>query len=170
VSDVRIRVLSPADAVAVRDLRLEGLRLHPESFGSAWEEEAPQPLHVWEAKLAEHGAHWLGAEVDGALVGLTVVSLNARMKLAHNAHVGAVYVRDQFHRRGIARALMQSAMEYLRTSSATHATLTVSANNEAARKLYESFGFVVCGQLQAELNVDGRFHDELMMRTGFFAR
>jgi ribosomal protein S18 acetylase RimI-like enzyme len=169
VSAFRIRVLGPADAIAVRDLRLEGLRAHPESFGSSWEEEAPQPLRFWEERLAGP-ARWLGAEVEGDLVGLTVAALNSRMKLAHNADIGAVYVRDNFHRRGIARALMQSAMEYLKTTKAEYATLTVSASNDAARKLYASFGFVVCGQLERELNVDGRFHDELLMRARFFVR
>jgi ribosomal protein S18 acetylase RimI-like enzyme len=169
MSAFRIRVLGPADAIAVRDIRLESLRLYPENFGNAWEEEATQPIGFWEKRLAGN-AHWLGAQIDAELAGLTVVSLNSRMKLAHNGEVGAVFVRDKFHRRGIARALMQSAMEHLRASGARYATLNVTAGNEAARKLYESLGFVVCGQLQAELNVDGKFHDELMMRTGFFVR
>ena len=164
-----IRVLGPADVVAVRDIRLESLRLYPENFGNAWEEEAAQPIGFWEKRLAGN-AHWLGAQIDADLVGLTVVSLNSRMKLAHNGEVGAVYVRDRFHRRGIARALMQSAMDYLRANGARYATLNVTASNDAARKLYTSLGFTVCGQLEAELNVDGKFHDELVMRTGFFAR
>ena len=167
MSGFRVRVLTPADAVAVRDIRLESLRLYPENFGNAWEEEATQPIGFWEGRLAG-SAHWLGAEADGELAGLTVVSLNSRMKLAHNGEVGAVYVRDKFHRRGIARALMQSAMEYLEANGASYATLNVTASNDAARKLYESLGFTVCGQLEGELKVDGRFHSELMMRARFF--
>ena len=161
---VRVRVLSVDDAQAVRGLRLEGLRLHPQSFGSAWEEEAVHPLTWWRDRLAGP-ARWLGAEIDGELVGLTVVSLNPRMKHAHSADIGAVYVRERFHRRGVAHALMQSAMEYLKTNRALYATLTVGAENDAARRLYERFSFVACGQLERELNVDGRFHDELLMRT-----
>ncbi len=164
MTGIRIRVLGPDDAVAVRDVRLEGLRLFPQNFGTAWEEEAIQPLQFWRERLA--AAHSLGAEIDGDLAGITVVSLKSRMKRAHVAEIGSVYVRERFHRRGVANALMQSAMEYLK-NRALYATLTVGADNDAARRLYESFGFAVCGQLERELNVDGRFHDELLMRARF---
>lgn len=162
---VRVRQLEPKDAVAVRDLRLEGLRLSPANFGSSWEEEAAQPLAWWESRL-DGSAHWLGAEVGDVLAGLMVVSLNPKMKLAHNADIGAVYVAERFRRRGVALALLQSAMEHLK-NRAQSATLTVSAQNHEARRLYERSGFVVCGQLERELMVDGVFHDELVMRARF---
>jgi len=164
---VRIRVLGPADAVVARDIRLESLRLFPRAFGSAWEEEAGQPLRFWIDRLTGP-ARWLAADCEGELAGMAVVSLNSRMKLAHNGEIGAVYVRERFHRRGIGNALMQSVMEYLRGAGSMYATLTVSADNVAARKLYERFGFAVCGQLERELNVDGSFIDELFMRTRIF--
>jgi len=164
--DIKVRVLGPDDAVAARDLRLESLRLFPRAFGNAWEEEAGQPLSFWADRL-KGPAHWLCAEIDRALAGMAVVSLNSKMKLSHNADIGAVYVREQFHRRGVADALMQSVMEYLETR-VMYATLNVSADNVAAQKLYARFGFAVCGQLESELNVDGSFIDELMMRKRFF--
>jgi ribosomal protein S18 acetylase RimI-like enzyme len=89
------------------------------------------------------------------------------MKHAHIGEIGAVYVRERFRRKGVAAALLQSGMEWLRVNGAMYATLTVSAGNDAARKLYERFGFTACGQLQRELNVDGSFIDELLMRTRF---
>lgn len=167
MSEVAVRLLTPPDAIAVRRLRLEGLRLSPQAFGSAWEEEAVHPLAWWQARLAGP-ARWLGAEAGKDLAGLTVVSLNLRMKHAHCADIGAVYVGENFRRRGVAFALMQSAMGYLATTKARNATLTVSADNTAAQKLYARFGFSVCGQLQRELNVDGSFIDELIMRTQIF--
>jgi len=167
VSRTSVRLLTPSDAIEVRRLRLEGLRLTPEAFGSAWEEEAPHPLAWWKSRL-EGPAKWFGAEIGNELAGLTVVSLNLRMKHAHCADIGAVYVGENFRRRGVAFALMQSAMGYLATAKVRNATLTVSADNTAAQKLYAQFGFSVCGQLQRELNVDGSFIDELIMRTQFF--
>ncbi len=164
-----VRVLGPGDAVAVRDVRLEGLRLSPESFGSSWEEEANRPLTWWQNRLAG-SARALGAQVDGVLAGILVVSLNSRVKLAHNAEIGAVYVRPAFRRRGVANLLMQSAMETLTSGEfagrAKYATLNVTAGNDSAQRLYERFRFEVCGQLERELCVDGIFYDELLMRTG----
>ncbi|MBP6012246.1 MAG: GNAT family N-acetyltransferase [Alphaproteobacteria bacterium] len=163
-STISVRVLGPADAVAARDLRLEGLRTTPENFGSSWEEEAVHPLAWWEDRLRGPG-RWLGAESGKELVGLTVVSLNPRMKLAHNADIGAVFVRGTFRQRGVGAALMQSAMEFLREKRIAYATLTVSAENVAAQRLYARFGFTVCGQLERGLCVHNRFYDELLMRT-----
>ena len=37
-----IRELVPEDAAAFRELRLLGLQLHPEAFGSSYEEESQQ--------------------------------------------------------------------------------------------------------------------------------
>ena len=167
MSGTVVRLLTPSDAIEVRRLRLEGLRLSPQAFGSAWEEEAPHPLAWWQARLAGP-ARWFGAEIDGQLAGLTVVSLNLRMKHSHCADIGAVYVGENFRRRGVALALMQSAMGYLATTKIRNATLTVSADNTAAQKLYARFGFSVCGQLQRELNVDDSFIDELIMRAQIF--
>lgn len=163
-----IRKLGLADVVAVRDLRLEGLRDFPENFGSSWEEEATQPLSFFESRLAGP-SRTIGAFIDGHLVGMVVVSPNYRVKLAHNMEVAGFLVRRPFHRRGVGRTLMQSAMELMRSdefpSRGIFATLTVSAGNEAARRLYENFGFEVCGQLRQALLVDGQFHDELLMRA-----
>jgi GNAT superfamily N-acetyltransferase len=161
--EIVVRKLSRRDAAKVRDLRLEGLRLFPANFGSSWEEEACQPLAWWESRLGG-GAHWLGAEHQATLIGLTVVSLNQKMNLAHNADLGAMYVCERFHRQGVGSMLMQSAMEYLK-NRALHATLTVNAENHDARRLYERWGFVVCGQLERGLSANGLFYDELLMRA-----
>ncbi|MEQ1756146.1 MAG: GNAT family N-acetyltransferase [Micropepsaceae bacterium] len=165
---IRIRRLQPADAVAVRDLRLEGLRTFPSNFGSAWEEEATQPLSFFENRL-KGPARTLGAEIGSTLAGMASVSPNSRVKLAHNVEITGFIVRPAFHRQGVGRALMQSAMELIRSgefpAQAYFATLAVTSKNEGARRLYESFGFKVCGQLEHELRIDGDFYDELLMRA-----
>lgn len=38
-----VRRLGQADAEAFREIRLEGLRIHPEAFGASWREEQAQP-------------------------------------------------------------------------------------------------------------------------------
>ena len=168
MKNLDVRRLGPVDAIAVRDLRLEGLRLHPQNFGSAWEEEATQPLSFFEDRLSG-SAISLGAEANGELVGMTSLSPKSRVKLAHDVEINGFVVKAVFHRQGVGRALMQSAMELMRSNEfpakAYFATLTVTSNNEAARRLYESFGFTVCGQLQHALCVDSVFYDELLMRA-----
>ena len=164
-----VRRLDVSDAVAVRTLRLAALRLFPHNFGSAWEEEAQQPFAFWENRLGGP-ARTLGAESARELVGIATVHANSRVKLAHVAEVTGFYVRPEFHRRGVGRLLMQSVMELLSSGEfptpVKIATLTVVENNEAARRLYESFGFTVCGKLEQQLCVDSAYYDELLMRAG----
>ena len=152
----------------MRDLRLEALRLFSPAFSSSWEEEATQPLAYWEKRLCVP-ARTLGAESNGCLIATATVLENSRVKLAHNAEIGGFYVKASLHRKGVGKRLMQSVMELLRSdefpSQVKFATLTVNASNEAARRLYESFGFVVCGKLESNLSVDGVFYDELFMRA-----
>jgi hypothetical protein len=44
VTSPKIVRLTAADAATFRELRLEGLREHPEAFGASWEEEAAQSV------------------------------------------------------------------------------------------------------------------------------
>lgn len=164
-----VRPLGIAHAVAVRDLRLEALRLFPENFATSWEEEADRPILFWEHRL-QGPARTFGADVSGNLLGMVAVSLKSRVKAAHVAEISSMYVRAGFHRSGVGAALMQFAMEFLRVGEfsprAKIATLNVMAKNEGAIRLYKRHGFTVCGQLDRELFVDGKFYDELLMRTG----
>jgi len=56
---VEVRRLSASDAVSYRDLRLDGLRAHPEAFGASWEEEAAQPL-AWFANRMDRNVIFSG--------------------------------------------------------------------------------------------------------------
>src|SRR5260221_24886 len=46
---LQIRRLEPSDAALYREIRLEGLRISPEAFGSTFEKEDAQPLSWFEA-------------------------------------------------------------------------------------------------------------------------
>ena len=60
-------------------------------------------------------------------------------------HVNNLAVRSDFKRRGIASRLVDAALEKACAEGATRCTLEVRVSNEAARRLYEKFGFVVRG-------------------------
>lgn len=54
VENMEIRLLTVADAVVYRKLRLEGLQSNPEAFGSSFEEEKDMPPELFEKDL-RHG-------------------------------------------------------------------------------------------------------------------
>jgi ribosomal-protein-alanine N-acetyltransferase len=60
-------------------------------------------------------------------------------------HVNNLAVRSDFKRRGIASKLVETALQKACAEGATRCTLEVRVSNEAARRLYEKFGFVVRG-------------------------
>lgn len=63
-------------------------------------------------------------------------------KVIDEAHITNVAVHPDCRRAGIGRSLIKHALEQAQADGIRCATLEVRRNNEAAIKLYESFGFV----------------------------
>ncbi len=77
-------------------------------------------------------------EEDGKPVGLITVS---RRGTTDGWMIGNMAVLPEFRRRGIARNLVQAALEFIRERGGNMAALDVIAENLPAYKLYESLGF-----------------------------
>jgi [ribosomal protein S18]-alanine N-acetyltransferase len=60
-------------------------------------------------------------------------------------HVNNLAVRPDVRRRGVATRLVEAALQKACSEGATRCTLEVRVSNEAARRLYEKFGFTVRG-------------------------
>ncbi|MBS0472066.1 MAG: GNAT family N-acetyltransferase [Proteobacteria bacterium] len=155
-----VRRLEPADVDAFRTVRLEGLRNHPENFGSDADDEASYPLERW-TKWIERGGGF-GAFVDVELVGIISFSAETQKKHRHQGSIGSFYVRPAWRGRGVADALMTAAIEEA-ARQVEHVSLTVTASNEGAIRLYKRHGFEVVGRIPASIRVDGADHDELSM-------
>ncbi|MER7053084.1 MULTISPECIES: GNAT family N-acetyltransferase [unclassified Streptomyces] len=109
-------------------------------------------------------ADHLVAELDGAVVGY--VRLGFPTPLASNAHVRQIRglaVADAARGHGVGRALVRAAVEEARRLEARRITLRVLGHNTAARKLYESEGFVVEGVQPEEFHLGGEYVDDVTM-------
>ncbi|MFC7473796.1 GNAT family N-acetyltransferase [Dankookia sp. GCM10030260] len=162
-----IRAFAAAEAAAFRDLRLEALRLHPDAFGAAYEEEAPRNAAAFAAWLSQappdavFGA-WLPGEA--APQGMAGFNAERRRKLAHKGHVWGVYVRDAARGRGIGRLLLGRAILAAREAGLETLLLTVSTAAPAAHALYLSLGFRAYGTEPRGLRLGpGRCVDEVLM-------
>lgn len=168
---MEIRRLTPADVAAYRALRLEGLRESPAAFAASHEEEAAFPVATHEGWLAappDRGT--LGAFDGGALVGIVTLGRESRRKLMHKAHILGTYVRADRRGRGIAAALLASAIELARsTAGIRQINVSANADNAAARRLYAAAGFREFGLEPRALQVDGAWYDEVHMRLDFDA-
>lgn len=106
----------------------------------------------------------LVAEHDGAVAGY--VRLAEGFGIPAHRHVlviGGLAVDPDRRRLGIARRLVEAAVAEARRRGARKLTLRVLGHNTAARKVYESCGFIVEGVLRAEFRVDGTDIDDVLM-------
>jgi ribosomal protein S18 acetylase RimI-like enzyme len=86
--------------------------------------------------LGKEPMKFLVAEVDGKIVGTTVVE-----DRGNAGSVSAVMVHPDYRRRGIAMKLMVNALDYLRRRKKARAVLGVISTNAPAIDLYVKLGF-----------------------------
>ena len=162
-----IRPFIPDDAAAFRALRLEALRLHPEAFGAAFEDEAARDPASFAAGLAAPPPSLvLGAWLpdDPTPLGMAGLYADRGRKLAHRGHVWAVYVREAARRHGNARLLTLRLLEAARVAPLDVLLLSVTAGVAGPRVLYESLGFVARGVEPAGLKLGpGEYRDMVLM-------
>ncbi|WGM40891.1 GNAT family N-acetyltransferase [Caulobacter sp. NIBR1757] len=158
---LQVRRLGAGDAAAFQALRLGGLRLNPDAFGSSWEEEVDRPLERTAASLAS--AFVAGCEKDGVLVGIGGLRIGQSVKTRHRGGIWGVYVDPRARGLGVGKRLMAALIAQAR-AEVEDLTLTVSAHNEAAIALYRSLGFEPYGLDRRALKIGEDYVDELLMR------
>jgi RimJ/RimL family protein N-acetyltransferase len=161
-----IRRLTPADASAYRDIRLEGLARHPDGFGSAWEDEVDQPLAWFEQRIANAAVFGGFPSDENDLAGVAGLMVPQGAKLRHKGVLVGMYVRPSARGTGMAAAIVQAVISHARTI-VEEIQLTVAPHNEAAQKLYRAAGFVEYAREPRSLKIDGKYHDSLLMTLPF---
>jgi ribosomal protein S18 acetylase RimI-like enzyme len=159
-SDLPIRRLSPDDAPAYRELRLTGLREHPDAFTSSFEEECAKPVAATAARLAADSLDAVyGAFAGDRLVAVAGLGRETRNKARHKATLFGMYVAPGFRGRGIADALLQYIIAAARQDpQLTQIVLTVTDTNARATALYERAGFASFGVEPRAIRVEGTYY------------
>ncbi len=161
MSRFAVRRVTPAEAGKLRDLRLEALRLHPESFSRDLGRERTIPLAAWRENIGH--SCWFACLVEDAWAGIANFSrdLSSR-KTAHWGSLGAMYVRAAFRGQGAGDALVEAVLSEAK-ARVKFVELWVSAENAPAIALYERHGFRQYGRKPRALFVGGRYYDEIEM-------
>ncbi|MFB7554203.1 GNAT family N-acetyltransferase [Streptomyces sp. NPDC056154] len=147
-------------------LRLEALRLHPEAFGSSYEEQVRIPMDEVPLKINSQPDNYiLGAfSEENDLMGMAGFRREQSMKVRHKGMIWGVYVSHEHRGLGIARKLMQ---EILRRGKEIEGLqqiqLTVVTSNHTAAELYKRLGFVTYGIEKDALIYQGQAYDEELM-------
>ena len=163
-----IRQLRAADAESFSRLRREVTAVDPVNMGLTLEEELTRPIQKFREQLsyAEPNAAF-GAFVNGELVGTAAVAWPSRLPSSqHKVNLWGVFVSPRFRGRGIARALMERAVEHAHANGARRINLTVFVPNTAAVRLYQSLGFEHFGTEPQAIRIGGSYYDGYLMSRG----
>jgi RimJ/RimL family protein N-acetyltransferase len=172
---MEIRQLTDADALTYHELRLRGLREHPEAFTSSFEEESIKPLGWAQARLA-HSAEAsynfvLGAFSDARLIGIVGVSVEPRAKIQHKGNVFGMYVAPEYAGRGVGQRLLTACIERAREiPGLEQLQLTVTDSNARARSLYEKAGFRAFGLEENALKIGAQYFHKCHMTLDLTSR
>ena len=134
-----IRQLGPEDAAAFADIRLEGLRLAPDAFGSDYETERIWPLERFAERLISSAV--FGFEDEDILSGVAAFAPISQRRFRHRGNLWGMYVREAARARGIGALLVEAVIGHARGCAVRQLHLTVATDNRAAEALYEKFGF-----------------------------
>ena len=106
----------------------------------------------------------LVAETGHVIAGYA--ALGQPVPLASHSHVleiRGLAVRPAHQRSGVGRRLVEACIEQARSRGARKLSLRVLGGNVAARRLYESCGFIAEGILREEFFLDGQYVDDVLM-------
>jgi ribosomal protein S18 acetylase RimI-like enzyme len=159
-SDLQIRRLETADSALYRDIRLEALKQNPEAFGSTFKKENEKPPSWFESALSRSDI--FGAFLDETLAGVAGYFTHEGSKQAHKGVLWGMYVRPVARSSGLGRRLIEAVLDHAR-ERVEAIQLTVVSENEGARRLYSTLGFVEYGLEKRALKQNGRYYDEVLM-------
>ncbi len=168
---VEIRALRATELPAYKALRDTVLAAHPSAFTSDAAEARAHSADSYRSRLGEDrpdGGHFtLGAWHGTALVGAISCEREKRAKARHVGHLVGMMVLDDWQGRAIGRALLDQCIATARHADGLELlTLSVTAGNGPAVRLYEAAGFTRYGTLPRAIRVgDDYFGKDLMVLT-----
>jgi ribosomal protein S18 acetylase RimI-like enzyme len=167
---VEVRLFTEQDAQGLWDLRMLALETDPWSFVDSPEELRTISVQEFAERLrADRADNFIvGAFDQGSAVGMVGCYQELPLKRRHKAWIWGVFVKPAARGRGIARSLMQAAIDRAKaTDGLDMVMLTVSVDQPAPRKLYESLGFRSIGVEPKGIKIGNQAHDEEHMVLEF---
>lgn len=144
-----LRKLSSSDVEAYRDIWLEGLKLHPQSFAATYEEWLEKSISQW-AEHLEFGLVF-GGFIGDRLMGIVRLEINNSDRIAYLSNL---YVRQSARGNSFAKAMVQYLLDYAK-SCVQRVHLRVVVTNTVARRFFARLGFKIYG-VTSYPDLDGR--------------
>jgi RimJ/RimL family protein N-acetyltransferase len=140
-----IRRVTPDEWRELRDTRLNALWDAPDAFGGSYDASLARTEEwwiEWARKSAESGEQAMFLAWDDAQpVGIAGTYLDEDGRRV----VIAMWVRPAHQGMGLGRRLLDAVVAWVRAQGAHEVYIDVADGNDAARGLYETYGFVETG-------------------------
>ncbi|SEQ84671.1 GNAT family N-acetyltransferase [Natrinema salaciae] len=136
--DARIRVATPADAAAVRDIYAPFC----ESTAVTFEETAPSEAEIVdriESTLERHP--WLVCELDGDVAGYAYAGPLRKRRAYEWVVECSIYVADSARRTGVGRGLYESLFAILERQEIRDVYAVTTVPNPETERFHEGMGF-----------------------------
>jgi len=155
---MQIRRIQPADAMAVKRLRMQALTQEPLAFAMSATQAAEWSDNQW-AQLASRNSEGVQiiaiAHLADELVGMVGCHLDSSPKMTHCGMVWGMYVAPAQRNHGIARQLLQAVIDHGSAHHLQMLKLSVTTTQTSALRGYLQAGFVQYAHEPALLCVDG---------------
>jgi len=104
------------------------------------------------------------AEVDIKIVGFQTLDLWSKI-LNSFRHVGIVgtFILPELRGKGISYFLANKTFDFVRANDYKKLVIYVRKGNERAIKFYQNLGFIIKGELEGQVNIDGIMENEVFM-------
>jgi ribosomal protein S18 acetylase RimI-like enzyme len=163
---MQIRRLGTADAPSFWKFRLKALQSDPNAFGESVEEHLQKTVDSVARRLDSTAADnfILGAFEESALLGTAGFYRVQQIKQRHKGWIWGVFVDPEHRGRGVARTILARLLELVSELPDIEAVLLkVATSQEAASRLYASFGFRAFGMEPRSLKSEDQYIDEQHM-------
>lgn len=153
-----IRKISVKRFEEYKNLRLNALKNHPESFSASYEEEANYSDEVFKERLSNPEHMTLGAFVDNQLVGMVKLVTYGRRKVKENGMIVSLFVLPEYRKQGIANKLIHRIIEKAKEKKVKNLFAHVTSTNYIAVNMFTRHKFVRYETHHERIIVDGNIY------------
>ena len=157
---MKIKILTPEDWQQYKLVRLEALRVSPESFLASYEEEAGWPDVNFQNIC--HKSNIFGAFIDHSLVCCAGFDSLDSARTNHRGSIWGMYTKPKCREQGIANAVIRAIVIHAR-SCVSQIHLMCATSNLGALSLYQKNGFKIYGTEPRSIKINDTYIDKHLM-------